>query len=117
MSDEISIAEVAVTSSTVVVRACGILSARSTPLLLRQCRALKEGRKNLVLNLADVSFIASSGIGGLLVLIEEFREAGLSIRFASLSTAVDSVVKLLNLHNFMTIDADETAAVAAVGSR
>lgn len=113
MSDELSVMEIPAASNTVVVRACGILSARSTPSLLVRCRALKESRKSIVLNLSGISFIASSGIGGLLVMIEEFRDAGLSIRFAALSTAVESVVKLLNLDGFMAIDADENASVAA----
>ena len=58
----------------------------------------------------------SSGIGALLVLVEQFQEQGGSVRFASLSPAVDSVVKLLNLDRFLSIDATETASFAALGA-
>jgi anti-anti-sigma factor len=117
MLDDLTLLEIEASEETVVIRASGTLNARSTPDLLRRCRAVKERRRNLVLSLSEVHFIASSGIGGLLALVEEFREAGLSIRMAALSTAVDSVVKLLNLDSFLNIDSDETTAVVALGSR
>jgi anti-anti-sigma factor len=117
MQDEIAVSTVEVSDRTVVLRARGTLNARSTPILLQHCRAVKERRKNLVLNLSEVLFIASSGIGGLLALVEEFRESDRSVRLAALSTAVDSVVRLLNLASFLSIDVDEVAAVEALGSR
>ena len=117
MPDDLTLLEVEVSKGTVVIRARGTLNARSTPELLRRCRIVKDRRMNLVLNLSEVAFIASSGIGGLLALVEEFRESGLSIRMAALSVAVDSVVKLLNLDGFLSIDADETTAVEVLGAR
>jgi anti-anti-sigma factor len=117
MPDDISVTEIAMSPKAVVLRASGTLNARSTPIFLRQCRDVKNRQMNLVLNLSDIFFIASSGIGGLLALVEEFQESGLSVRFAALSTAVDSVVRLLNLDGFLKIDHDEAAAVEAIGSR
>lgn len=116
MPDDLTIEEVEAAEQTVVLRACGTLNARSTPALLRHCKAVKDRRMHLVLNLSEVFFIASSGIGGLLALVEDFHESGLSVRLAALSTAVDSVVKLLNLDGFLCIDVDEMAAVEALGS-
>ena len=67
-------------------------------------------RKNLIVNLAEVDFVASSGVGSLLALTEEFEEEGLRICFVHLSDVVESVIKLLNLDSFLTILEDEAAA-------
>lgn len=117
MPDEFSVSEAAVLPRTIVLRACGALNTRSTPILLRRCQEVSGRRMNLVLNLSAVPFISSSGVGGLLALVEEFEEAGVSVRFAALSTAVYSVVRLLNLDGFLVVDEDEVAAVEALGSR
>jgi anti-anti-sigma factor len=114
MSDDLLMTEVAFPPQTAVLRVSGTMNARTTPDLLRKCRDVKDRHMSLVLNLSEVVFIASSGIGALLALVEEFHESGLSIRFAALSTAVDSVVKLLNLDGFLSIDRDEVVAVEAL---
>lgn len=101
-------------SDAVVLRVQGQLDARTTPQLIDMCMKFKRRGKSLVLSLAGVEFIASSGIGGLLSLTEDFKEAGLKLRFAALSSAVDSVIKLLNLDQFLAIDASETDALTAL---
>jgi anti-sigma B factor antagonist len=98
----------------VVLRIHGQMNARSTPRLLERCRAHQNERKHVVLNLSGVTFIASSGVGALLALVEDFRESGLRLRLAEMSPVVESVIRLLNLHNFLGIDETEAAALAAV---
>jgi anti-anti-sigma factor len=58
------------------------------------------------LNLSEVSFIASSGIGALLSVAERYRGQGVQLGFASVSPAVSSVVGLLNLEQFLSIFGD-----------
>ena len=87
-----------------VLQAQGIMDAKTTPALIERCQAAKSEGQNLVLDLSRITFIASSGIGGLLALAEEFTQAGLNVRFAALSQAVASVVQLLNLDGFLNID-------------
>ena len=100
----------------IVIRVEGELTASTTPFLVKQCQLVREQGKNLILNLAEVTFIASNGVGGLLAMVEDFRDSGQSLRLVSLSTAADSVIRLLNLDRFFDIDASEGAALRALGS-
>jgi anti-anti-sigma factor len=104
------------TNGIVVIRVRGHLNAKTAPDLLQRCRDVLESGKNLVLNFSEVSFITSSGIGGLLAIVEEFRGKGLSVRFAALSSVVESVIKLLRLDKFLGIDGTEDEAVSALGA-
>ena len=97
---------------SVVVRVRGELDARNAPGLVQACAQVRRDGKSLVMNLAGVSFIASSGIGALLALVEEFRQGPGSLRLVSISPAVRSVVTLLNIDRFLGIDEDEQAALA-----
>lgn len=99
---------------TTLLRVTGRLDSKSTTQLLHRCNAVRSSGHNLVLNLGGVTFIASSGIGALLALVEQFRESGATVRFAALSEAVDSVIKLLNLDQFLTIDSSEADALSAL---
>jgi anti-anti-sigma factor len=114
MPEEFRISDGMNSGKTCLLRVGGQLDARAAAQLLAHCSAICKAEKNLVLNLAEVSFIASSGIGALLALVEQFRESGCSVRFVSLSAAVDSVIRLLNLDQFLTIDPTEADAVSAL---
>jgi anti-anti-sigma factor len=106
MHDAFDIREGAPQGRTIVLHVSGHLDARSTPLLLQRCQPIREKGRYLALNLSEVGFIASSGIGGLLALTQEFRDAGLSITFTDLSPAVRSVIELLNLDQFLSIEGE-----------
>lgn len=101
-----------------VLRVHGRLDARSSPELMRRCQearaGLPDGRAHLVLNLAEVSFLSSAGVGVLLALAEGSREDGGSLRLAPVSSAARSVLDVLNLQHFLTIDASEDAALNAL---
>jgi anti-anti-sigma factor len=107
--------EVAAPSPKVaVVRVHGHLDARNAGTLLAQCRDVVREGKHLVLNLAGVSFISSSGIGALLALVEELQQTDYTVRLAEVSPAVDSVIRLLNLDQILSIDTTEQAAREAL---
>ncbi|MBU1947275.1 MAG: STAS domain-containing protein [Candidatus Eisenbacteria bacterium] len=100
-----------------ILRIQGNLDSKSTPVFLRHCHQVKAAGRNLVLNLSDVQFIASSGIGGLLALREDFEEAGLGVRYAALSSAVESVINLLNLGAFLGIYPTEDEALSSLAAQ
>ena len=80
MAKEFSIMEAATDQGAVVLRVTGRLDARNAQALLRKCRETEEkGNKNVVINLSEVSFVASSGVGTLLALTEEFADADGSV--------------------------------------
>src|SRR5262249_17252074 len=74
MSSELEISEVENRGRTAVLRLKGRLDAKTSPILLQRVSDIQANGQNLVLNLADVSFMGSSGIGALLVLVEQFQE-------------------------------------------
>lgn len=114
MSDEFTIDEGGVHGDTVLLRVRGRLDARSAPVLLEAASRARGKRQNLVLNLSEVTFMASSGLGSLLSLAEEFRQSEHQVRIAGPSTAVLSVIQLLNLDQFLKIDASEEEALVAI---
>lgn len=116
MTDNAHIQEFSNDARARVLRVSGRLDARSAQDLVAQCQALMDhGHRNVVISMPDVSFVASSGIGSLLALTESFKDAGGSLRLAHLSHAVRSVVDLLNLGQFLAIDATEEDALVAIG--
>ncbi len=101
----------------IIVHVDGRLEAMHAKELLKQCESiLAKGHSKLVIHLADVEFIASSGIGTLLALCEDSQEKSISVRLAELSPAVQSVVDLLNLSDFLPIDGSTDAALAALAA-
>lgn len=102
---------------TSVLRVQGRLDNKTAGMLIARCDKVRLGGHNLVLNLADVSFIASSGIGALLSMAEQFRSDSAKLGFAAVSPAVESVVALLNLDRFLPIYRTEEEALAALAAR
>jgi anti-anti-sigma factor len=102
---EIEVVEAGVNAA--VLRLRGRLDARGASALTARCAEMRAQGRHLVLNLAQVSFIASSGVGSLLALVEECRQSRTRVRLAEVPPAVDSVIRLLNLDQFLSIDATE----------
>ena len=117
MAEEFSITEAPREQGAVVLRVTGRLDARNAQALLRACRDHQEkGNRNLVINLAEVTFVASSGVGTLLALTEELGDAGGSVHLVALSDPVNSVVELLNLTQFLNVGLSEAEALEAIGA-
>jgi anti-sigma B factor antagonist len=117
MSDDFEIESQPMVDAIEVLRVRGRLDTKTASLLLHRCAAVRNAGHDLVLNLSGVTFIASSGIGALLALTEKFRESGGCVRFVQLSTAVESVIQLLNLNAFLGIDATEQDGLKALEAR
>ncbi len=97
----------------VVVSVSGRLDAAGAAVLEQECRALHAaGKREVVVSLAEVSFIASSGLGTLLVLSDLFRGDGGRIVFAGASRTARDVLRLLNLEPFLSLADDVDAAVS-----
>lgn len=96
----------------VVLRVCGHLDSTSAPELARRCAEVGHSGRDLVLNLGQVDFIASSGVGALLAIADQLHAADRTLQLAALSPAVDAVIRLLNLDQFLAIHATEGEALA-----
>jgi anti-anti-sigma factor len=116
MVQALEISEVEHRGRTAVLRLKGRLDIKTSPILLQRVSEIQANGQNLVLNLAEVSFMGSSGIGALLVLVEQFQEQAGVVRLASPSPAVEAVIKLLNLDRFLAIDPSEDKALSEIGA-
>lgn len=114
MPEPFHVETVTVDDRTTLLRVQGRLDSVSAAVLVQKCTSIRSAGRNLVLNLSEVSFIASSGVGALLALAEQFQEAANSVRLVALSPAVDSVIRLLNLDQFLPIEASEHEALSAL---
>ena len=99
-----------------VVRVKGRLDAKTAPLLVDQCMAVRSPGGHLVLTMSDVTFLSSSGVGAIMVLTERVKGDGGLLRLASPSSAVRAPLELLNLHRFLAIDESEDDAITALGA-
>jgi anti-sigma B factor antagonist len=99
-----------------LLRAAGRLDARTTPQLLARCSEVRKPGVQVVLNLAEVSFVSSSGVGALLAIAEEARLSGGGLRISPPSAAVRSAIELLNLDQFLTLDETEQQALDALAA-
>ena len=93
-----------------VIRVRGRMDAHNMPVLVRACQQVRTSGRSLVLNLSGVSFIASSGVGALLALVDEYRQHSADLQLAEVSEAVGAVLKLLHLEPYLPIQRSEAAA-------
>lgn len=79
--------------------------------------SLKDsGESNLVVDLAEVDFVASTGLAIFLLLTEEFVEAKGIIVFVNATPAVMQVISLLNIDQFLKLETSAEAAFALIGA-
>jgi anti-sigma B factor antagonist len=72
---------------------------------------LAAGKKKIVLNLAHVDFIDSSGVGELVSSFTAVRNAGGDLKLFSLSKKVQDVLNVTKLYTIFDIKEDEFTAV------
>jgi len=87
-----------------LVRLQGRLDAAAAPgLLARLNGAISEGRTLFVVDLADVSFIDSTGLGVLVSGLKAARRADGDLRLAAPSPQVRKLLRLTTLDRVFTI--------------
>lgn len=99
------------TGTVAVVAPEGRLDAIAAPALRRAVEdAIGQGRARVVVDLAAVSFVDSSGLGALIGALKSARTAGGDLRIASAGEQVRTVLRLTNLDRVLrNHDAVETA--------
>ena len=102
MSEKLEVRVVRETPALVLLQISGTLDARGAMELESQAARVRESRRHLVLNLAAVRFMSSTGVGVLLAIGEELGDLGLSLRLSAPSEAVTSPIELLSLERFLT---------------
>ncbi len=70
-----------------------------------------KGRKEILLNLGDVTYIDSSGIGELVSAFTTIRNQGGELKLLNLTKKVHDLLQITKLYTVFDISDDEAAAV------
>lgn len=73
----------------------------------------EQGHKRIVLNLADVTYIDTSGVGELVKAFTSIRSAGGELKLLNLTKKVHDLLQITKLHKVFDIQDDETEAIGA----
>lgn len=77
---------------------------------------LAKGQKKILLNLADVTYIDSSGIGELVSAFTAVKNQGGELKLLKLTKKVHDLLQITKLYTVFDIKDDESAAIAAFGN-
>src|ERR1041384_4344696 len=72
---------------------------------------LGKGEKKILLNLGDVTYIDSSGIGELVSAFTAVRKEGGELKLLNLTKKVHDLLQITKLYTVFDIKDDETAAI------
>ena len=78
--------------------------------------AAAKGSKSILLNLANVDYIDSSGLGELVSAYTSVKNQGGELKLLHLTTKVHDLLQITKLYTVFDIKDDETSAVAAFNS-
>ncbi len=74
---------------------------------------LGKGQKKILLNLGDVSYIDSSGIGELVSAFTSVRNQGGELKLLHLTKKVHDLLQITKLYTVFDVKDDEASAIAA----
>ena len=77
---------------------------------------LSKGHKKILLNLGDINYIDSSGIGELVSAYTSVRNQGGELKLLHLTKKVHDLLQITKLYTVFHVLDDETAAIAAFGT-
>ena len=75
-----------------------------------------QGHKKILLNLGDVSYIDSSGIGELVSAYTSVRNAGGDLKLLNLTKKVHDLLQITKLYTVFDVQEDEASAIRAFNS-
>ena len=101
-----------------VISLSGDLDRKSLPAVRTTLEhAAESDGARLLLDLDEVTFIDSSGLGYLIELLERLEKKGGNLKIARLNAYMTGIFKLLNLHEVLEVYDDIDEAVESFGGR
>ena len=102
-------------SGVTIVDLSGKITLGEGGLTLREevHKLLAEGKKKIVLNLADVNYIDSSGLGELVSAYTAVKNAGGELKLLNLTSKVRDLLVITKLVTVFDVKDDEAAAVSS----
>ena len=76
---------------------------------------LSKGHKNILLNLGEVSYIDSSGIGELVAAFTSVRNQGGELKLLHLTRKIHDLLQITKLYTVFDVRDDEAEAISAFG--
>jgi anti-sigma B factor antagonist len=92
-----------------------LLGEESAALRDLVCDLLRNGHKKILLNLADVHHIDSSGVGSLVSAFTSLRKQGGDLKLLNLTKWVQDLIQITKLYTVFDIMNDEAVAVRSFG--
>jgi anti-anti-sigma factor len=106
-----------VLSGVVVVDIVGRLSFLDVTLRERMNEWLKEGHRSFVLNLANVPYVDSFGLGQLLNILAAIRSKGGQLTLLHLTDHVLALFEITKLNTVFSLSLEEAHAVGSVRTK
>jgi anti-sigma B factor antagonist len=78
-------------------------------------KLLSNGHKQILLNLGDVNYIDSSGLGALVSFFTNARKQGGELKLLNLTDRVTDLMQMTKLHTVVDVRDDEAVAVKSFG--
>jgi anti-sigma B factor antagonist len=73
----------------------------------------REGHRNILLNLQDISYIDSSGIGGLFGCVTTMQRQDGALKLSSPNERVSDLIRLTKLNSVAEVFEDESTAIVS----
>ena len=97
-----------------IFRLTGLLDAFSEPTFRRVLGdCIDSGPKNVILDLAQIDFIDSSGLGALVQLVKRSQTAGGTLQIVT-NARVTQTVKLVRLEKFLSLQPNVNTALESL---
>lgn len=74
---------------------------------------IAKGQKNILLNLADISYLDSSGLGELVTAYTTTKNAGGEMKLLNLTKKVQDLLQITKLYTVFDVKDDEASAVSS----
>ncbi len=92
-----------------------VFGEESAALRVLVCDLLGEGQRKIVLNLADVDYIDSTGLGHLVSAVASVRKMRGDLKLLKLTNKVHDVLQITRLHTIIDVMDDEAVAIESFG--
>jgi|ERR1700728_1792026 anti-sigma B factor antagonist len=94
-----------------------VLGEETSELREKVKQLLGEGKKNIVMNLSDVTVIDSSGLGALVAAYASAKSAGAALRLSNLGARSNELLQVTKLYTIFEVSNTQEDAVRAMAKR
>jgi anti-sigma B factor antagonist len=77
---------------------------------------IEGGKKRVLIDLSNVSYVDSATIGCLMDLYRQASAAGGALKLAGVQKRVETMLTMTGAHNFLEVHADQASAIASFGA-